>query len=143
VLEEGLTMKQVDLNKYKDFVQEVTSKQSGDTEELTTTLKQLDKETGVNMALLMTGAIGIASEGGEFAEIVKKCVFQGKPLDSETIFHAKRELGDIMWYWINSCRALGLDPNEVLAENVNKLKARYPGGEFDVYYSENRKEGDL
>ncbi len=136
-------MKQVDLNKYKDFVQEVTSKQSGDTEELTTTLKQLDKETGVNMALLMTGAIGIASEGGEFAEIVKKCVFQGKPLDSETIFHAKRELGDIMWYWINSCRALGLDPNEVLAENVNKLKARYPGGEFDVYYSENRKEGDL
>jgi len=136
-------MKQVDLNKYKDFVQEVTSKQSGDTEELTTTLKQLDKETGVNMALLMTGAIGIASEGGEFAEIVKKCVFQGKPMDSETIFHAKRELGDIMWYWINSCRALGLDPNEVLAENVNKLKARYPGGEFDVYYSENRKDGDL
>ena len=136
-------MKQVDLNKYKDFVQEVTSKQSGDTEELTTTLKQLDKETGVNMALLMTGAIGIASEGGEFAAIVKKCVFQGKPLDSDTIFHAKRELGDIMWYWINSCRALGLDPNEVLAENVNKLKARYPGGEFDVYYSENRKEGDL
>ena len=136
-------MKQVDLNKYKDFVQEVTSKQSGDTEELTTTLKQLDKETGVNMALLMTGAIGIASEGGEFAEIVKKCVFQGKPLDSETIFHAKRELGDIMWYWVNSCRALGLDPNEVLAENVEKLKARYPGGNFDVWYSENRKDGDL
>jgi NTP pyrophosphatase (non-canonical NTP hydrolase) len=136
-------MKQVDLNKYKDFVQEVTSEQSGNTDALTSTLKNLDKETGVNMALLMTGAIGIASEGGEFAEIVKKCIFQGKPLDSETIFHAKRELGDIMWYWVNSCRALGLDPNEVLAENVEKLKARYPGGEFDVHYSENRKEGDL
>jgi len=135
-------MKQVDLNKYKDFVQEVTSEQSGNTDALTSTLKNLDKETGVNMALLMTGAIGIASEGGEFAEIVKKCIFQGKPLDSETIFHAKRELGDIMWYWVNSCRALGLDPNEVLAENVEKLKARYPGGEFDVHYSENRKEGD-
>ena len=89
------------------------------------------------------GAIGMASEGGEFSEIVKKCVFQGKPLNDETVFHAKRELGDIMWYWINSCRALGLDPNEVVAENVNKLKARYPGGEFDVHYSENRKEGDL
>jgi len=136
-------MKQVDLNKYKDFVQEVTSEQSGNTDALTSTLKNLDKETGVNMALLMTGAIGIASEGGEFAEIVKKCIFQGKPLDSETIFHAKRELGDIMWYWVNSCRALGLDPNEVLAENVEKLKARYPGGEFDVHYSENSKEGDL
>ena len=97
----------------------------------------------VNTALLMTGAIGMASEGGEFAEIVKKCIFQGKPMDDETIFHCKRELGDIMWYWINSCRALDLDPNEVIAENVNKLKARYPGGEFDVYYSENREEGDL
>ena len=95
------------------------------------------------MALLLTGAIGIASEGGEFSEIVKKCIFQGKPLDDETKFHAKRELGDIAWYWINSCRALGLDPNEVIAENVNKLKKRYPGGEFDVYYSENRKQGDL
>ena len=136
-------MKQVDLNKYKDFVQEVTSEQSGNTDALTSTLKNLDKESDVNMALLLTGAIGIASEGGEFAEIVKKCIFQGKPLDSETIFHAKRELGDIMWYWVNSCRALGLDPNEVLAENVEKLKARYPGGEFDVHYSENRKEGDL
>ena len=143
MLEEGLTMKQVDLNKYKDFVQEVTSKQSGDTEELTTTLKQLDKETGVNMALLMTGAIGIASEGGEYAEIVKKCIFQGKPLDDETKFHIKRELGDIAWYWINSCRALDIDPNEVIEENVNKLKSRYPDGEFDVWYSENRKSGDL
>jgi NTP pyrophosphatase (non-canonical NTP hydrolase) len=91
----------------------------------------------------LTGAIGMASEGGEFAEIVKKCIFQGKSLDDETVFHCKRELGDIIWYWINSCRALGLDPNEVVEENVNKLKARYPGGEFDVHYSENRKKGDL
>ena len=133
----------IDLNKYKDFVEKVTSLQSNETGGLTSQLEKLEKESGVNMALLLTGAIGIASEGGEFSEIVKKCIFQGKPLDDETIFHCKRELGDIMWYWINSCRALGLDPNEVLEENVNKLKARYPGGEFDVHYSENRKEGDL
>ena len=106
-------------------------------------LIDLERETGVNIALLLTGAIGIASEGGEFSEIVKKCIFQGKPLDDETKFHIKRELGDIMWYWVNSCRALGIDPNEVVEENVNKLKSRYPGGEFDVHYSENRKEGDL
>jgi len=134
---------QVDLNKYKNFVQEVTSLQSNETGALTSQLEKLEKDSGVNMALLLTGAIGIASEGGEFAEIVKKCIFQGKPLDADTIFHAKRELGDIAWYWINSCRALGLDPNDVLEENVNKLKARYPGGEFDVHYSENRKDGDL
>ena len=134
---------QVDLNKYKEFVAEVTSKQSGNSRELVRHIEQLENVTDVNIALLLTGAIGIASEGGEFSEIVKKCIFQGKPLDDETIFHCKRELGDIMWYWINSCRALGLDPNEVIEENVNKLKARYPGGEFDVHYSENRKEGDL
>ena len=133
----------IDLNRYKDFVQGVTSEASNSSVEMSNRIESLENETGTNIALLMTGAIGIASEGGEFSEIVKKCIFQGKPLDDETIFHCKRELGDILWYWINSCRALDLDPNEVVAENVNKLKSRYPGGEFDVYYSENRKEGDL
>ena len=134
---------QVDLNKYKDFVQAVTSKESNSTMVLNNKLIDLERESNVNLALLMTGAIGLSSEGGEFAEIVKKCIFQGKPLDDDTKFHIKRELGDIMWYWISSCRAMGLDPNKVIEENVNKLKARYPGGEFDVHYSENRKEGDL
>ena len=139
-------MKNVDLNKYKEFVKQVTSDESMSSMQMYN--RMIDIETTeskmkVNTASLMTGAIGIASEGGEFAEIVKKCIFQGKPLDNETIFHAKRELGDIMWYWISACRALNLDPNDVVAENVEKLKARYPGGNFDVFYSENRKEGDL
>ena len=131
------------LNNYQNFVQEVTSKESNSTMVLNNHLIDLERETGVNIALLLTGAIGIASEGGEFSEIVKKCIFQGKPLDDETKFHIKRELGDIMWYWVNSCRALGIDPNEVVEENVNKLKSRYPGGEFEVAKSENRKEGDI
>ena len=100
-------------------------------------------DEGVNPSLLLTASIGMASEGGEFSEIVKKCVFQGKPMNEETIFHMKRELGDIMWYWVNACRAIGEDPNEVVAENVRKLESRYPGGSFDVYYSENRQQGDL
>ena len=136
-------MDKVDLNKYQEFVSSVTSEESNSKVAMSTRMEAIESQCSVNTALLMTGAIGIASEGGEFAEIVKKCIFQGKPMDDETIFHCKRELGDIMWYWINSCRALDLDPNEVIAENVNKLKARYPGGEFDVYYSENREEGDL
>ncbi len=131
----------IDLNKYKEFVEAVTSAESNELAPLTQRLSDLDSK--VNIALLMTGAIGLASEGGEFSEIVKKCVFQGKPMEDDTIFHMKRELGDIMWYWISACRALGLDPNEVVEENVNKLKARYPGGEFDVHYSENRVDGDL
>jgi NTP pyrophosphatase (non-canonical NTP hydrolase) len=133
---------QIDLNKYKNFVEKVTSTESNELAPMVQRLSDLEKQ-GINMSLLLTGGIGIASEGGEFNEIIKKCVFQGKPLDDETVFHLKRELGDIMWYWISCCRALGLDPNEVVEENVNKLKARYPGGEFDVHYSENRKEGDL
>jgi NTP pyrophosphatase (non-canonical NTP hydrolase) len=135
-------MKNIDLNKYKEFVEEVTSDASNDIHSMITRMYELEGN-GVNVATLLTGAIGIASEGGEFAEIVKKCIFQGKPMDDETKFHAKRELGDIIWYWINSCRALGLDPNEVIAENVSKLEKRYPGGSFDAYYSENRQDGDL
>ncbi len=149
-------MKQIDLHKYQEFVEAVTSKESND---LSSFMNRLDRIDGnyeaygsdgeymhgpnVNVPLLLTAGLGLGSEGGEFQEIIKKIFFQGKPLSKENVFHMKRELGDIMWYWINACRALNLDPNDVIAENVNKLKARYPGGEFDAYYSENRKDGDL
>jgi NTP pyrophosphatase (non-canonical NTP hydrolase) len=132
---------QVNLTSYTTFVKAVTSDASNDLEAMIQRLRELNEVC--NISLLMTGAIGIASEGGEFSEIVKKCVFQGKPLDDETLFHIKRELGDIAWYFANACRAIGVDPNEVIEENVHKLESRYPGGTFDVYYSENRKEGDL
>ena len=149
-------MKQIDLNKYKDFVEEVTSKPSND---LTTFMNRLDQLDGnyevfqeglaagqgpdINVPLLLTACMGLAAEAGEFIELPKKIIFQGKPLDEAAVFHMKRELGDVMWYWINACRALNLDPNDVIAENVKKLEARYPGGSFDAYYSENRKAGDL
>jgi NTP pyrophosphatase (non-canonical NTP hydrolase) len=149
-------MNQVDLNKYKQFVEAVTSKPSQDLTEFMNRLDRIDANyesygpdgeymhgPDINVPLLLCGAIGLGSETGEFQEIVKKVVFQGKPLNEEAHFHMKRELGDIMWYWINACRALGFDPNDVVAENVKKLEARYPGGKFDVFYSENRKEGDL
>lgn len=146
----------IDLNKYMEFVQAVTSKESND---LTTFMNRLDRLDGnyeaygpdgeymhgpnINVPLLLTAAIGLGSETGEFQEIIKKIMFQGKPLNEENRFHMKRELGDILWYWINACRALELDPNDVVAENVRKLQSRYPGGKFDAFYSENRKEGDL
>jgi NTP pyrophosphatase (non-canonical NTP hydrolase) len=133
----------IDLLKYQDFVKTVTSTESNDIAALLDRLNKLSQEPNLNISLLMTAGIGLASEGGEFNEIVKKMLFQGKPFNEENRFHMKRELGDIIWYWINACRALGYDPNEVIAENVDKLKSRYPGGEFDPYYSENRKEGDL
>ena len=133
----------IDLNKYKEFVKGVTSKESEQLSEMFYSMKDNESKSDVNMSLLLTGGIGLSSEAGELNEIIKKCIFQGKPLNDEPVFHCKRELGDIMWYWITSCRALDLDPNEVIEENINKLKSRYPGGEFDAHYSENRKEGDL
>lgn len=142
---------QIDLNKYQQFVEAVTSQPSND---LTTFMNRLDELDAnyagngvhgpdINVPLLLTAALGLAAETGEFCEIPKKMYFQGKPLNEENLFHMKRELGDVMWYWINACRALHLDPNDVIAENVKKLEARYPGGSFDPYYSENRKDGDL
>lgn len=133
----------IDLSKYQDFVNAVTSKESNDILVLIRRLQELSQNPNVNVSLLLTAAIGLAAETGEFAEIPKKIVFQGKPMDEDARFHMKRELGDIGWYWVNACRALNYDPNEVLEENVNKLKSRYPGGEFDAHYSENRKDGDL
>jgi NTP pyrophosphatase (non-canonical NTP hydrolase) len=142
----------VDLNRYSEFVGAVTSQPSND---LTTFMNRLDTldanfnyETDthgpdINVPLLITGALGLAAETGEFCEIPKKMLFQGKPLTEENVFHMKRELGDIMWYWINACRALNLDPDDVIAENVNKLMSRYPGGQFDVHSSENRQQGDI
>jgi NTP pyrophosphatase (non-canonical NTP hydrolase) len=134
---------QIDLNKYADFVLTVCSDTSKDVVSFVEHVRKLHNNSNVNIPLLLTAGIGLGSEGGEFQEIVKKVLVQGKPLTDDTVFHLKRELGDIIWYWTNACNALGLDPNEVIAENVNKLEARYPGGKFDAHYSENRKEGDL
>lgn len=138
----------IDLNKYENFVKQVTSNESNQLKSMVAKLYDLNTISemhGVplNISLLLTSGIGLSSECGEFNEIVKKMVFQGKPFNEELRFHLKRELGDIIWYWINACRSLELDPNEVIAENVNKLKSRYPGGEFDPFYSENRQHGDL
>jgi len=135
--------KNIDLNKYKQFVEAVTSKESNNVNAFIDRVETLEATTSVNIPLLLTASVGLGSEGGEFQEIIKKILFQGKPLDEANIFHMKRELGDIIWYWTNACRALGLDPNSVIAENVTKLEARYPGGTFDAHYSENRQEGDL
>ena len=131
----------MELDDYQKFVTSVTSIESKSLHNLEGRLMELDNK--VNISTLLTAGIGLSSEGGEFNEIIKKCVFQGKPLDDDTVFHLKRELGDIMWYWVNVCTALDLDPNDVIKENVFKLESRYPGGEFDAYFSENRKEGDL
>ena len=134
----------VDLNKYSQFVNKVTSAESNNSDHLTKRIDELAHQfPNFNTSLLLTAAIGLAAEGGEFAELPKKIFFQGKPFDEDVRFHMKRELGDIMWYWINACRALNLDPNDVIAENVKKLESRYPGGKFDVTHSENRKAGDL
>ena len=133
----------IDLNKYQEFVQAVTSEDSNSTKAMTDRIEQLSNESDVNLSLLMTAAVGLAAETGEFAELPKKIIFQGKDLSEDAIFHMKRELGDVMWYWVNACRALNINPNDVILENINKLKSRYPGGEFDAFYSENRKDGDL
>ena len=134
-------MPNIDLKKYEHFVEKVTSEESNDWAYTQARLHELNDK--VNISLLMTGGIGLSSETGELNEIIKKCIFQGKPMDDEPIFHCKRELGDIIWYWISTCRSLGLNPNEVIEENVKKLESRYPDGEFDVHYSENRQDGDL
>jgi NTP pyrophosphatase (non-canonical NTP hydrolase) len=144
----------IDLNKYQEFVAAVTSNPSVSLTAFIDTCDRLDANyevidgelkhgPDVNIPLLITACLGLAAESGEFIEVPKKILFQGKALTEDAVYHMKRELGDVMWYWINACRALNLDPNEVIAENVRKLESRYPGGQFDAFYSENRQDGDL
>lgn len=128
---------------YSEFVKQVTSQESTDLVAFAQRCQELDDSKLCNVPLLMTSAIGLSSEAGEFNEIVKKVVFQGKPMHEDLVFHMKRELGDILWYWTNACRSLNLDPHEVMQENISKLKARFPDGSFDVSRSENRKKNDL
>ena len=142
-LEKNKTMsKQVDFEKYEKFVDAVTSDASTDFVALSDRLVELD-EKGANIERLLTAGVGINAEGGEFLEIIKKMIFQGKPWDAHNKEHLVIELGDLMWYVAQACMALGVSLDEVVARNVKKLEARYPGGQFDVYYSENREEGDL
>ena len=133
----------VDTEKYLEFVEGVTSNESLHYAALVSRLNNLELEDDCNVPQLLTAALGLTAESGEFTEVVKKMVFQGKPVNDENIFHMNRELGDIMWYVAQACMALDTDFNEIIEMNVEKLKARYPGGEFDVHYSENRKEGDV
>ena len=130
------------LNSYGDFVTKVTSEPSLDQTSLDARMKEIDSSSQIESTRLLTAALGLGSETGEFVEIVKKMFLQGKPASEENIFHMKRELGDIMWYWVTACAALKLDPFEVISENQQKLEARY-GEKFAVQRSEIRKEGDL
>ena len=133
--------KTVDLHKYVDFVDAVTSDPSKDFESFITSLQLLDRK-GSNINRLTTAAVGISAEGGEFMEIVKKMVFQGKPWNADNREHLIIELGDVLWYVAQACMALEVSFDDVVATNVEKLKKRYPGGEFDVFHSENRAADD-
>ena len=133
----------VDTEKYLDFVAGVTSPASSDIAQLMRRLTDLEVEQDCDVPHLLTAALGLTAEAGEFTEVVKKMILQGKPYNEENVFHLKRELGDICWYIAQACMALDTTFDEIIEMNVEKLKARYPGGEFDVHHSENRVEGDL
>ena len=132
----------VDTKKYLEFVAGVTSMPSQDSAILQARIDEL-VANGADVPHLLTAALGLTAESGEFTEVVKKILLQGKPYNEDNVFHMKRELGDICWYLAQACMALDTTFDEIIEMNVDKLKARYPGGEFDVHKSENRREGDL
>ncbi len=130
------------MNNYVDFVKQTTSAPSLDYAIMAIRFAELEAN-GTNTSQLMTAALGLTAEAGEFTEVVKKIVFQGKPYNEDNVFHMKRELGDICWYLAQAFMALDTNFDEILDMNIEKLSARYPDGTFNEYYSENRKEGDL
>ena len=135
--------KVIDSNKYIEFVRQTTSPASSKLSNLLSRLTELEASTDADVPHLLTAALGMTAEAGEFTEVVKKIFLQGKSYNDESVFHMKRELGDICWYIAQACMALDTNFDEILQMNYEKLSARYPEGAFDVYRSENRVEGDL
>jgi NTP pyrophosphatase (non-canonical NTP hydrolase) len=135
--------KVIDSDKYIEFVRQTTSPASSDFAQLLARMTELEATHDADVPRLLTAALGISAEAGEFTEVVKKIILQGKPYNEENVFHMKRELGDICWYLAQACMALDTNFREIMEMNYEKLSARYPEGAFDVYRSENRVEGDL
>ena len=131
----------IDFSRYEQFVDAVTSDASKDFVALADRLVELDGK-GANIERLLTAGVGINAEGGEFLEIIKKMVFQGKPWTDDNREHLIIELGDLLWYVAQATQALGISFDEVIATNVKKLEKRYPDGAFDIYFSENRAADD-
>ena len=131
----------INFSRYEEFVDAVTSDASKDFVALADRMVELDQK-GANIERLLTAGVGINAEGGEFLEIIKKMVFQGKPWNDDNREHLIIELGDLLWYVAQATQALGVSFEEVIETNVKKLEKRYPGGSFDIYYSENRAEDD-
>jgi len=133
----------IDTNKYIDFVRDTTSPASKDFAQLLSRMTELEVKDDVDVSRLLTAALGISAEAGEFTEIVKKILLQGKPYNEDNVFHMKRELGDICWYIAQACMALDTNFEEILEINYQKLSDRYPEGTFSVHKSENRNDGDV
>ena len=127
---------------YTEFVTKVTSNPSIDLNELKNSFDEIEKKSDIKTPRLLTAALGLGSETGEFVEIVKKMFLQGKPPSEDNIFHMKRELGDICWYMAQALIALESSWEVVFDINVGKLSDRYPGG-FDALKSASRKVGDI
>ena len=131
----------INFNRYEEFVSAVTSEASTNFVDFADRIGELDRE-GANIERLLTSGVGINAEGGEFLEIIKKMIFQGKPWDKDNKEHLIIELGDVMWYVAQACMALEVSFDEVIERNVKKLEKRYPGGKFDIQKSEVRAIGD-
>ena len=122
------------LNDYQEFVDEVSSDATKNLDDFIDATEIVD-EQGVETSRLLTACIGLSGEVGEFNDIVKKCIFQGKEMDEDTVTKLKSELGDVMWYVAQGCLALGTDIEDLIDINTAKLEKRYPGG-FDEFRSE-------
>tara|TARA_Y100000114_G_scaffold67927_1_gene62256 strand:+ start:1566 stop:1973 length:408 start_codon:yes stop_codon:yes gene_type:complete len=129
------------LNDYQEFVDEVSSDATKNLDDFIDATEIVD-EQGVETSRLLTACIGLSGEVGEFNDIVKKCIFQGKEMDEDTVTKLMSELGDVMWYVAQGCLALGTDIEDLIDINTAKLEKRYPGG-FDEFRSENRAEDDI
>ncbi|MCP4437516.1 MAG: pyrophosphatase [Aureispira sp.] len=132
-----------DIDQYSEFVDNMLSSTSKNLNELVGRLETLHSVENCNIPGMITGATGLVCESAELKDIVKKVLFQGKDLSPEVLQHMKKELGDVIFYFVVMCKAIGTTPGKVIELNREKLNTRFASGKFSVAESEMRKKGDV
>lgn len=91
-------------------------------------------EVPAHLQRLLWNTLGLVGEAGELAEIVKKGVYHQHGINSEKF---EKEIGDVLWYLAAICTCWGVNLEDIMSQNIEKLKIRYPEG-FSVEDSKRR-----
>jgi NTP pyrophosphatase (non-canonical NTP hydrolase) len=125
-------------NSYSQFVDAVTSNTAKNDELFATHFNELSKQLNGQYGRLDHAITGLTGEAGEVADVWKKIKYMGLEYNAETRDRLVKELGDVCWYLISAATALNVPLEQIINQNIEKLKARHPHG-YSAEYMQHKK----